>query len=176
LLEGLTLLVIMLFLCGYIRFEGYMPANPNKKVPSGRNDLPTIAETKRWSSNCKFETSFIGLIQDLGRQGYSVAEMAAACDVSECTFDRWKEDFPEFGCALKKAKTLSKSWWKEKGRTNLEYIDAKGVKQLRTDLYKFELTTEHGVIDKPQTVEINLNKDSTEALMNKVKEIRGNEL
>jgi len=58
-------------------------------------------------------------IQELGAEGYSVAEMAADIGVTRKTMYQWAEEKPEFCDAFTRAKELSLSWWEAQARLGL---------------------------------------------------------
>ena len=66
-----------------------------------------------------YDESFCDLVIELGKEGKSVAQMAAACDVSKQTLLLWAQVHPEFSDALTRAKTYSQCWWENIGQANL---------------------------------------------------------
>lgn len=57
---------------------------------------------------------------EMGRQGFSVVEMASGIGVSRTTLEtRWPEARPEFRAALEIARECSQSWWEAIGREHL---------------------------------------------------------
>jgi hypothetical protein len=53
----------------------------------------------------------------MGREGYSVVEMAAELECDRKTLERaWTEANPEFLRAMTQARQLSQAWWERKGR------------------------------------------------------------
>ncbi len=55
-----------------------------------------------------------------GKDGKSLAWMAAEIGVSKQTVNRWMLAHPEFCAAMEKARTLAQRWWEDKGQSNLE--------------------------------------------------------
>lgn len=55
----------------------------------------------------------------LGREGKSLAEMAAHLGVSKQTFANWQEGHPEFMEAVSLAKTYAQAWWENAGRVGM---------------------------------------------------------
>jgi transposase-like protein len=74
-------------------------ATPRKKnpQPGGR---PT-----------KYKSSMCDVAIECGRQGMTLAGIAAELDVSRDTLYRWRDEHPEFSDAIKKARDLAMSWW-----------------------------------------------------------------
>lgn len=56
-------------------------------------------------------------------QGASKEELAYLLDVNPETVFRWQKEIPEFSKAIKKGVALSKGWWLENGRKQLENKD-----------------------------------------------------
>lgn len=56
---------------------------------------------------------------ELGRQGKSPAQIAAALDVARATLGNWAEAHPEFLAALTRAYDLSQAWFEDKGQEGL---------------------------------------------------------
>lgn len=63
-----------------------------------------------------YKPEFCNAVLDLGRQGYSNAEMAAHFGVAKQTFSQWKGVHPEFADAVTRADALAQSWWEAKAR------------------------------------------------------------
>lgn len=58
-------------------------------------------------------------IIELGRQGKSHAQIAAALDVARQTLRNWAEEHPEFLAAITRAKDLSQAWFEDAGQAGL---------------------------------------------------------
>lgn len=56
---------------------------------------------------------------ELGKQGKSKAQIAAALDVARNTLDNWAEANPEFLSAITHARDLSLAWWEDKAQEGL---------------------------------------------------------
>lgn len=57
---------------------------------------------------------------ELGRQGKSHAQIAAALDVSRQTLHNWAAAHPEFLDAITHARDLAQAWFEDKGQAGLE--------------------------------------------------------
>lgn len=57
---------------------------------------------------------------ELGREGKSHAQIAAALDVARNTLYNWADAHPEFLSAITRARDLSQAWFEDKGQTGLE--------------------------------------------------------
>lgn len=67
----------------------------------------------------KYKPEFCEQILELGRQGKSIAQMAAAFDVDKASIYDWAAAHEEFSTALARAKTYSQTWWEDKAQQNL---------------------------------------------------------
>jgi transposase len=70
-----------------------------------------------------YRPEFCDRIIELGKLGYSQAQMAAELDVAKCTITYWAKVHPEFLNALERARTYSQSWWEMKAQSGLESRD-----------------------------------------------------
>ncbi len=67
-----------------------------------------------------YDPAYCEQVIELGRQGYSVIEMAAEIGVSRSTLeDAWPAAHEEFSEAFTYARQHSQAWWEKQGRTNL---------------------------------------------------------
>ena len=80
-----------------------------------------------------YRDEFCEIIEDMGREGKSVAQMAARLDVSKETVYQWVKAHPEFSDAFTRARTFSQAWWEAKGQ------DAIGDRNFNANLYKLSL-------------------------------------
>lgn len=64
----------------------------------------------------KYDPKFCEKVRELGREGKSKAQMAAALDVAYSTFDLWTQQHPEFSEAVKDARRLAQAWWEDLGQ------------------------------------------------------------
>lgn len=78
---------------------------------------PTGAKTGRPS---KYHPSFCDRVLEFGREGKSVAYMAAKLGVARNTLElNWPASHPEFAEALEQARLESQAWWEDFGQTNM---------------------------------------------------------
>lgn len=66
-----------------------------------------------------YRAQYCEQVIELGRQGKSHAQIAAALDQARMTLYRWQEQFPEFSDAMTRAKDLAQAWWEDQGQTGL---------------------------------------------------------
>jgi hypothetical protein len=67
-----------------------------------------------------YDPAYCDRVVELGKEGYSVVEMAAEIGVSRNTLEtNWPAAHPEFMEAFTQARLLSQAWWEKQGRTNL---------------------------------------------------------
>lgn len=69
----------------------------------------------------KYKPEYCEAVIEMGKKGYSMAEMAAECGVDKTTLTRdWPNAHPEFSNALKTAVTLGESYYARAARENLD--------------------------------------------------------
>lgn len=66
-----------------------------------------------------YDPAYCDQVVDLGKQGKSKAQMAAAFDVSRQTIDNWGAAHPEFLEALMRADAHCQAWWEDQGQLGL---------------------------------------------------------
>lgn len=66
-----------------------------------------------------YRPKFCETVVELGRQGKSKAQIAAALDVSRLTLDNWAAEHPEFLNAMTHARDLALSWWEDQAQQGL---------------------------------------------------------
>ena len=72
--------------------------------------------TKGNTLAAKYDEAFCELIIDMGKQGASDAEMAAACGITVQTLENWIEAHPPFLCAYGLSRTYAQAWWERQAR------------------------------------------------------------
>lgn len=66
-----------------------------------------------------YDQSLCERVVELGREGKSHAQIAAALDVARQTLYNWQEAHPEFLDAITRARDLSQAWFEDKGQEGL---------------------------------------------------------
>lgn len=74
---------------------------------------------KTHGRNTKYESRFCTIVEELGAQGKSPAQMAAHFAVGRTTLDRWVVKHEDFREAFARAMVLAQDWWETKGTENL---------------------------------------------------------
>lgn len=64
----------------------------------------------------KYKPEFCDVVIASGREGKTLAEMAADLDVGRAAINDWIEKYPEFSCAIKEGLELAQAWWENNGR------------------------------------------------------------
>jgi Helix-turn-helix domain of resolvase len=67
----------------------------------------------------KYKAEYCEQVIELGRQGKSPAQIAAALDVARMTLYLWADAHPEFMAAFTRAKDLAQAWFEDKGQDGL---------------------------------------------------------
>ena len=68
----------------------------------------------------EYDEAYCERVIELGKDGKSKAQMAAAFDVSRQTIDNWAAAHPEFLEALSRAMAHCQAWWEDKGAKGME--------------------------------------------------------
>lgn len=79
---------------------------PEPKHPGGR---PT-----------DYKPEYCDQVVELGKIGFSPAQIAAHFDVARDTLNNWAEAHPEFLAASNRAKVHAQAWWEAKGMDGME--------------------------------------------------------
>lgn len=66
-----------------------------------------------------YRAEYCERVIELGREGKSPAQIAAALDVARATLGLWADAHPEFMAAFTRAKDLSQAWFEDKGQEGL---------------------------------------------------------
>lgn len=67
-----------------------------------------------------YQPEYCDQVIELGKVGYSPAQMAAHFDIARDTLNNWAEAHPEFLAALNRAKVHCQAWWETKGMDGME--------------------------------------------------------
>jgi hypothetical protein len=104
----------------------------------------------------KYTPEMCNLVMECGREGGTVAEMAAACDVSIQTLYEWSKVHPEFSESFTRGQELAEATWSKhvreglkktpsefQGAANLKYM-AQRFQERWSERQKIEHTGENG--------------------------------
>lgn len=64
----------------------------------------------------KYDPAFCERVIELGKEGKTLAEMAADLEIDRDTMKVWRADNPEFSAAVKTGIDLAQAWWENNGR------------------------------------------------------------
>ena len=64
----------------------------------------------------KYDPAMCETVIECGKEGKTLAEMAAAIDVDRATLNDWRNQHPEFSSAVKRGLDLAQAWWESQGR------------------------------------------------------------
>lgn len=67
----------------------------------------------------KYKPEYCEQIIELGKEGKSIAQMAAAFDVDKASIFDWAAAHEDFSTALARAKAYSQTWWEDAAQKNL---------------------------------------------------------
>jgi transposase len=74
---------------------------------------------KKLGRPSKYKPEYCEQIIELGKQGKSIAQMAATFDVDKASIYRWAEESEDFRTALARARAHSQNWWEEAAQNNI---------------------------------------------------------
>jgi hypothetical protein len=87
-----------------------------KKKP----ESPKMPKPKRKVGRpSKYDPSFCALVVELGRNGKSKAQMAAAIGIARSNMAIWEKEHPDFQDAIREAMDLSLAWWEDIGQEHM---------------------------------------------------------
>lgn len=92
-------------------------SKPASKQPFA--ELPPSLDIKNIGRPSLYDPSYCDLVLELGAEGKSRAQIAAALGVSRQTIENWCDAHPQFLDALKEAKDLELAWWETAGQMNM---------------------------------------------------------
>jgi len=64
----------------------------------------------------KYDPVFCDAVIEAGKEGKTLAEMAAAIGIDRSTLTDWQEQHPEFSRAVKAGLDAAQAWWEQNGR------------------------------------------------------------
>jgi hypothetical protein len=71
----------------------------------------------------KYRPEYCQRVIELGKEGYSHAELAADLEVDKASMYRWAEEHEDFRTALHAAKTFEQAWFEREARANMKNRD-----------------------------------------------------
>jgi transposase len=74
-----------------------------------------------------YQQEYCEQVIEYGKQGKSVAWMAAELGVCKQTLHNWTEQYPEFLDAFTRAKLESQRWWEDAGQNNMLMAQGAGT-------------------------------------------------
>lgn len=81
---------------------------------------PSVTSLRRRRGRpSKYDPAYCDVVVELGREGQSRTEMAAALGVNRDTLSEWTKVHPDFRDAMRFALTCSQAWWEAQARVNL---------------------------------------------------------
>lgn len=148
-----------------------MPVSIEDRVPNGRLDRPLRPNMEPIHALCDYDPRFCNVVHELGMQGKSYAEMCAAIGVSKKRSEVWRSKYEEYDEAVHAALTAAEAYLNDQGARNIEYADARGNPQFRTDIWK-ELKIDYKPIAKQdeepkQSIESELFKEHKQKYLDK---------
>lgn len=78
-----------------------------------------MTETRPVGRPTDYRQEHCARVIELGREGKSHAQIAAALDVARQTLYVWAEIYPEFNNAITRAKDLAQAWFEDMGQSGL---------------------------------------------------------
>lgn len=64
----------------------------------------------------KYNPEMCARVIECGKNGMTLAEMAADLGISRVTLADWQTKHPDFSCAIKEGLDLAQAWWESQGR------------------------------------------------------------
>jgi len=104
----------------------------------------------------KYNEELCDEVISLGKQGFSITQIAYELDIHKDTLYEWKKKHPEFSDAIKKARDYAQGFWEHQLRTAALGMNPEGVtpnptlmifqmKNRFPDEWREKQTTEHEV-------------------------------
>lgn len=91
---------------------------PARKASAKRKPA-TPAQPRGRGRPTDYRPEYCAAVVDLGREGKSRAQIAAALDVDRDTLANWEKARPEFFGAMKRAHDLALAWWEDQGQKGI---------------------------------------------------------
>lgn len=71
----------------------------------------------------KYKPEYCDIVLELGKQGYSVAEIAAHFEVDKASLYRWQQEDEIFALSMARAKSFEQAWFEREARSNMKNRD-----------------------------------------------------
>ncbi len=89
------------------------------KAQQPHAELPPALDIKKLGRPSTYDPSYCELVLELGAEGKSRAQIAAAIGVSRNTLTNWANSYADFATALTAAQDLALAWWENAGQQNM---------------------------------------------------------
>lgn len=90
----------------------------------------------------KYDSGFCARVLELGKDGKSKIQIAAALGVNRQTLDNWSDRYPEFAAALSDAIELSQAWWEDRGQEGIT------SREFNANAYRLQMMNRFGWQEK----------------------------
>ncbi len=101
----------------------------------------------------KYKPEYCQIVEELGRQGKSPAQIASVLNVDKASLIRWTGDHEDFRLSLARAKTYEQAYWERLGEKalNRKHFQSQVWRMSMAARFRDEYT------EGKNTVEVNLN-------------------
>lgn len=80
-----------------------------------------------------YKPEYDGIVEALGKQGKSKAQMCSILNIGRRTFFDWERQYPEFAAAVARAMEHAQGWWEAKAQNSL------GKKTFQAQLWRYSM-------------------------------------
>ncbi len=87
--------------------------------PNDSNDKPPEPPKNKGGRPTGYDPAFCERVVELGKEGKSLANIAAEFDVVRNTLKDWARLYPEFSIAMERARELALNWWETEGQKGI---------------------------------------------------------
>jgi hypothetical protein len=85
--------------------------------------MADVKEKRPVGRPTKYKPEYCERVIELGKEGYSYAEIAADLEVDKASLYDWAASHEEFSTALRAAKTFEQAWFEREARSNMKNRD-----------------------------------------------------
>ena len=85
--------------------------------------MAEVKEKRPVGRPTKYKPEYCERVIELGKEGYSYAEIAADLEVDKASLYDWAASHEEFSTALRAAKTFEQAWFEREARSNMKNRD-----------------------------------------------------